>query len=113
MIVRAEMRMATEIDRGQASRDVARPNQPVSQYVHVSDIPSTLDELGVPRQRLQEWRETRDAGPEDEAPLRVRASHTCRHFRQMHKLRWFLRMKSRYSVWTDWHFGHGGTRITE
>lgn len=39
IITRAESRMADEVDRGQASGEVAKPNQPVSQYVQGSDIP--------------------------------------------------------------------------
>lgn len=62
MIVRAEVRMADEIDAGQERGEVAKPNQPVSQYVQTADIPATLDELGVTRQRLAEWRDVRDAG---------------------------------------------------
>jgi phage N-6-adenine-methyltransferase len=63
MIKRAEIRMADEIDAAQAAGAVARPNQPVSQYVQSSDIPpATFDELGVDRRRVAEWRELRDAG---------------------------------------------------
>lgn len=65
MIVRAEMRMADEIDKGQAAGEIARaggdrdsiPRDPGNRNV-------TLDELGVSSQRLSEWRETRDAGKE-------------------------------------------------
>jgi len=59
MIVRAEMRMATEIDAGPARGELAsgsdgRPSK-------ASDIP-TLSDLGVRRDQLHEWREVRDAG---------------------------------------------------
>lgn len=64
IITRAEIRMADEVDRGQAAGEVAKVNQPVSQYVRSPDIPVTLPDLGVPRQRLSEWREVRDAGQE-------------------------------------------------
>jgi phage N-6-adenine-methyltransferase len=65
MIKRAEIRMADEIDAAQAAGAVARPNQPVSQYVQSSDIPpATFDELGVDRRRVAEWRELRDVGEE-------------------------------------------------
>lgn len=59
MIVRAEMRMATEIDKGQERGEVA--NAGVNQWSS-EDRTTTLDSLGVSRQRLHEWRETRDAG---------------------------------------------------
>lgn len=58
MITRAEMRMADEIDKGQASGQLAKKNET---YVQGSDI-STLDDLGLDRRRVAEWRETRDAG---------------------------------------------------
>lgn len=59
MIVRAEMRMATEIDKGQASGEVAAKD--IS--VRTADS-ATLEDLGVTRQRLSEWRDVRDAGEE-------------------------------------------------
>ena len=62
------MRMADAIDEGQESGEVA------SQESHGRGIqtsarspdtqPTTLEEIGVPRQRLHEWRELRDAGQE-------------------------------------------------
>ena len=62
MIVRAEMRMANEIDAGQDRGEVASKGRP-SVNVGDSDInPATLPELGVRRDQLHEWRETRDAG---------------------------------------------------
>lgn len=61
MIVRAEMRMADEVDRGQQRGDVAKKEDGRSASVRRADT-STLDELGVDRQRLQEWRKVRDAG---------------------------------------------------
>lgn len=61
MIVRAEMRMADEIDAGQERGDVA--DQGERSNVRSADV-STLNDLGVSKQRLSEWREVRDAGPE-------------------------------------------------
>jgi hypothetical protein len=58
-IVRAEMRLADEIDRGQANGQVAKKNQT---YVQGSDITATYEELGIDRRRVAECRETRDAG---------------------------------------------------
>jgi len=58
MIVRAEMRMADEIDAGQERGEIARVGNP-----HDSNSP-TLGELNIPSQRVSEWRETRDAGQE-------------------------------------------------
>lgn len=60
IITRAEMRMADEVDRGQASGEIAKAGNP--QLSGSRTI--VLNELGVDRQRLSEWRETRDAGPE-------------------------------------------------
>lgn len=60
MIVRAEMRMADEIDRGQERGEVASKGRDKGN-VHTPDI-STFDDLGVDRQRVAEWRKTRDAG---------------------------------------------------
>ncbi len=55
IITRAEMRMANEIDRAQSNNEiaVAGSRNPES---------STYSELGISRQRVQEWREVRDAG---------------------------------------------------
>lgn len=59
MIIRAEMRMATEIDRGQEAGDVrARAD---NQHVRSSDKHGLAD-LGISRQRVAEWWQTRDAG---------------------------------------------------
>ena len=62
IIVRAEMRMADAVDEGQASGQIAGPGDDKSN-VRTSDI-TTLDEIGVRRQRLSEWRALRDAGPD-------------------------------------------------
>lgn len=63
IIVRAEMRMATEIDRGQERGHVAtRQGRPTSVQLADSSSPTTLDDLGVSKQRLSEWRDVRDAG---------------------------------------------------
>lgn len=61
MIVRAEMRMANEIDAGQARGEVA--SAATGRPAKASDLP-TLSDLGVRRDQLHEWRETRDAGEE-------------------------------------------------
>lgn len=57
IITRAEMRMADEIDKGQASGELARQGDPRASGV-------TQAELGIDSRRVSEWRETRDAGPE-------------------------------------------------
>lgn len=63
IITRAEIRMADEVDRGQRRGEVARAGD--NQVVRsADDRPATLQELGVSKQRLSEWREIRDAGPE-------------------------------------------------
>jgi hypothetical protein len=66
IITRAEIRMSREIDRGREAGEVAKhgTNQ-FSEDVQTSDIlTTTLPELGIPRQRLAEWRELAEAGPE-------------------------------------------------
>ncbi|WP_425408219.1 hypothetical protein [Hyphococcus sp.] len=62
MIVRAEMRMADEIDKGQADGALAKQRQ--RSNVRGADV-SEMDEIGVSRQRVAEWREVRDAGAEN------------------------------------------------
>jgi hypothetical protein len=69
IITRAEMRMANEIDRGQASGQVATPQSTLKAgavpVVRAADNgKSTYEELGVTRQRVSEWRKIRDAGEE-------------------------------------------------
>lgn len=59
MIVRAEMRMADEIDRGQSKGEIAAHGGDRSK-VRTPD----LESLGVSKQRVVEWRQIRDAGPE-------------------------------------------------
>lgn len=59
MIMRAEMRMANEIDRGQANGEIAGHGGDRSK-VRTPD----LESLGVSKQRVAEWRQVRDAGPE-------------------------------------------------
>jgi ParB family chromosome partitioning protein len=61
MIKRAEIRMADEIDAAQASGDVARADGRVNQWVS-DPRTATLNELGLDRRRVAEWRELRDAG---------------------------------------------------
>src|SRR5262249_21476525 len=62
MIVRAEMRMADEVDRGQQRGEVSRKDRHPGSVRAADTEPTTLDELGVSRQRLSEWRDARDAG---------------------------------------------------
>lgn len=61
MIVRAEMRMADEVDRAQEKGEVRI--QKDNQHVRTSDKHS-LEDIGINRQRLNEWRTVRDAGEE-------------------------------------------------
>jgi phage N-6-adenine-methyltransferase len=61
IIVRAEIRMADEIDAGQECGAVASAGgDPIVR--RLDNGPTTLAELGVDRRRLEEWRETRNAG---------------------------------------------------
>ncbi len=66
LIKRAEMRMADEIDAAQQRGEVARADihgRGIQSSVRTSDTrPATLDELGLSRQRVDEWRDLRDAG---------------------------------------------------
>jgi hypothetical protein len=58
--------MADEIDRGQASGEVARKhdNQHTMDVRRADNHVATYEDMGLSRQRVAEWRETRDAGPE-------------------------------------------------
>jgi hypothetical protein len=62
IIVRAEMLMADAVDEGQAAGDIRTKAH--NQHVRTSDKLASLDEIGVARQRLAEWRVLRDAGIE-------------------------------------------------
>lgn len=65
IITRAEMRMADEIDRGQAAGEVAKAGGDRQSNVRASDNGSaTYSDLGLSRQRVAEFREVRDAGEE-------------------------------------------------
>lgn len=59
MIVRAEMRMADEIDKGQASGHIAQQGRPKKH-----SEPEYLSTVGVQAKQVHEWRELRDAGPQ-------------------------------------------------
>jgi len=68
MIVRAEIRMANAIDKGQERGEVT--TRADNQHVRTSDKhPASFDELGIDRRRVAEWRQLRDAGEQviDEA----------------------------------------------
>jgi hypothetical protein len=56
------MRMANEIDQGQLKGEVATPGG--NKTIPRSAGNATYEELGVPSQRVSEWRKLRDAGPE-------------------------------------------------
>ena len=58
IIVRAEARMADELDRAPTAQGRNLPN------VQASDERASFDEMGIDRRRVAEWREIRDAGPE-------------------------------------------------
>jgi phage N-6-adenine-methyltransferase len=58
IIARAEIRMADEIDKGQVRGEVAKAGNPQLSGLRTIG----MDDLGVSRQRLAEWRELRDAG---------------------------------------------------
>lgn len=64
IITRAEMRMADEIDAGQARGEIAGRGQGKNADRNVQAADISFDDLGVARQRVQEWREIRDAGEE-------------------------------------------------
>lgn len=64
IITRAEMRMANEIDKGQEAGGVAKPGNPNVRSPDNSKNTAKLDDLGVTRQRVAEWRKVRDAGEE-------------------------------------------------
>jgi site-specific DNA-adenine methylase len=60
IIVRAEMRMADAIDSGQKGGEIASRGGDTT--IPRSPGIATLEEIGVPSQRLSEWRTLRDAG---------------------------------------------------
>jgi hypothetical protein len=62
MIVRAEMRMADEIDAGQTRGEAATDGRPAKTVRTPDSHPVPIEDLGVSRQRLAEWRSVRDAG---------------------------------------------------
>ena len=68
--------MADEVDRGQADGEVAgKGGDPNARSSGIA----TLAEIGISSQRLSEWRELRDAGPEavetaDSYPTRTRCA---------------------------------------
>lgn len=70
IITRAEIRMAGEIDRAQEAGEVAsqdRHGKGVQASVPGSDThekPVTMAELGISRQRVNEWRKVAEAGEE-------------------------------------------------
>ena len=59
IITRAEIRLAREIDAGQERGEIAGPGQ--RSNVRASDI-SDLDDLGLDRRRVAEWRDLAEAG---------------------------------------------------
>jgi hypothetical protein len=78
MIVIAEMRLADEVDAAQERGEVAKAGgDPIARKSGNGAAPVNLPDLGVSSQRLSEWREVRDAGPEvvEQAIMRSR-SHT-------------------------------------
>lgn len=62
IITRAEIRMAGEIDRGQEAGEIAKAGRKAN--VPASDNKATMAELGISRQRVNEWRKVAEAGEE-------------------------------------------------
>jgi hypothetical protein len=56
IITRAEMRMANEVDRGQSAGEIAGVGK--RSNTRISGI-SEMADLGIPTQRLAEWRDVR------------------------------------------------------
>jgi hypothetical protein len=70
MIVRTEMRMAIEIDKGQQSGDVAkRGGDRDSRMSGLRIMGNTLENPGVSRQRLAEWPDVRAGMPAMEGAI--------------------------------------------
>lgn len=59
MIVRAEMRMADEVDRGQAAGEIATKGGGNHSKSRKS---ATLNEMGIDKHEVHRWRTVRDAG---------------------------------------------------
>ena len=66
VVLLAEARIGAELKAAQERGEVAKQNQPVSQYVQGADIPrpATLPELGIPRQRAKDMKDLAAAGTE-------------------------------------------------
>jgi hypothetical protein len=60
IITRAEMRMADEIEKGQACGTISKRGRARKKKARA---PDNYKELGFPRQRVAEWRKLRNAGP--------------------------------------------------
>jgi hypothetical protein len=56
------MQMADEINAGQERGEVATADRHPGSVRASDTAPATLDNLGVTRRRLSEWRDMRDAG---------------------------------------------------
>src|SRR5262249_47354598 len=61
IITRAEMRMADEIDKGQAAGTISKRGRATWKKARA---PDHYSELGITKQRVAEWRKFRDAGAE-------------------------------------------------
>jgi N6-adenosine-specific RNA methylase IME4 len=61
---RAEIRMANEIDAGQANKQIKVAGHPTTKVQDSDSAAVSYEDLGISRQRVQEWREVRDAGEE-------------------------------------------------
>jgi hypothetical protein len=59
IITRAEMRMADEIDKGQAAGTISKRGRATNKKARAPDF---YKELGVSKQRVAEWRKVRKAG---------------------------------------------------
>src|SRR5258706_6333733 len=64
MIVRAEVRMADEIDAGQARGEIQKVGGDRKSIIAQSsgNDPTPLDALGLDSRRIAEWRDVRDVG---------------------------------------------------
>ena len=85
VVLLAEARIGAELKAAQDAGAMAKRNEPVSQYVQTSDIPTkaTLPEIGIPRQRASEMKLLAEVGePAIRAEVKLsqmRSSNLCGH----------------------------------
>jgi len=79
--VRAENKMAQEVDRAQANGEVRKQEDGINQHAEGAQTPGTLSspatlkEIGITSQRIAEWRKTAEKPEAVEAAIQNRNSN--------------------------------------